>query len=796
MFTTVGHIWKPTRRTFTLVGNVCPLTRIATTAIVPLREPILIESNTDKPVVTLVYSRKSKEVKKKVPVSNLKINKSVVANKTEPKNSWGSTSSNVPSSLIECMLSKLFSDLEVAFRQHTCFIRNLEGVDLLTGSRGNNLYTLSLQDMIASSPICLLSKAKSWLWHRHLSHLNCGAINHLARQGLVKGLPKLKFEKYHLCSACAMEKSTKKSYKPKSEENQEKLYLLHMDLCGPMRIESVNRKKYILFLKMIQVQLKVPVRHDSTGSPSSTTVDQDAPSVRKSHTTAKTQSSVIPQDVKEDNLDIEVAHMGNDLLLVEPKTYKDALTQSCWIEAMQEELNEFERPEVWELVPRPNKVMVLTLKWIYKIKLDELGGILKNKARLVAHGCRQEEGINFEESFVPVARLEVIQIFLAYAAHKNMVVYQRDVKIAFLNGNLREEVYVCQPDGFVDQDNPNLAYKLKKALYGLKQAPRAWYDMLSSFLIYQGFSKVDILMVEKSKLNEDKEGKAVDPSHYHGMIGTLLYLTASIPPKRKLDLSMGISFLGCPFFKAFLVTMDVPEIYMQEFWATTTVHYHSIRFKMDNKKHIIDLESFRDILHICLSVHGQSFVKPPFEEEILAFIYFLGHSAAIRTLTDVNINKIYQPWRSFAAIINKCLTGKSSGYDNLRLSQAQILWGLYHKRNVDYAYLMWEDFVYQVEHKNQKKSNEMYYPRFTKAIIHHFMSKDPSIPRRNKVNWHYVRDDFMRTRSSSDTSITPPTAVASIRLTASAKGKQTAKASKAKSLSALSEVTMTEAQQL
>nr|GFD19380.1 retrovirus-related Pol polyprotein from transposon TNT 1-94 [Tanacetum cinerariifolium] len=127
------------------------------------------------------------------------------------------------------------------------------------------------------------------------------------------------------------------------------------------------------------------------------------------------------------------------LASVEPKTYKEALTQACWIVAMQEELNEFEHLEVWELVPRPDKVMVITLKWIYKVKLDELGGILKNKARLVARGYSQEEGIDFEESFAPVARL--IRIFLAYAAHKNMVVYQMDVKTAFLNGNLREEFY-------------------------------------------------------------------------------------------------------------------------------------------------------------------------------------------------------------------------------------------------------------------------------------------------------------------------------------------------------------------
>nr|GEY60543.1 retrovirus-related Pol polyprotein from transposon TNT 1-94 [Tanacetum cinerariifolium] len=291
-------------------------------------------------------------------------------------------------------------------------------------------------------------------------------------------------------------------------------------------------------------------------------------------------------------------------------TYKDALTQSCWIEAMQEELNEFKRLEVWELVPRPHKVMVITLKWIYKVKLDELGGILKNKARLVACGYHQEEGIDFEESFASVARLEAIQILLAYTAHKNMVVYQMDVKNAFLNGILREEVYVSQSDGFVDQDNPNHVYKLKKALYGLKQAPRAWYDMLSSFLISQDFSKgsvnptlfirrnnndlllvqiyvddiifaastpglcdlfakligifinqskyaleslkkygfescdpVDSPMVEKSKLDEDKEGKAVDSSHYHGMIGILLYVTASRP-----DLQFAICM--CAWYQA------------------------------------------------------------------------------------------------------------------------------------------------------------------------------------------------------------------------------------------------------
>nr|GEX76501.1 retrovirus-related Pol polyprotein from transposon TNT 1-94 [Tanacetum cinerariifolium] len=451
-------------------------------------------------------------------------------------------------------------------------------------------------------------KTKSWLWHRCLSRLNFGAINHLARHVLIRGLSKLKFEKDHLCSACEMGKSKKKPHKPKSEDtNQEKLYLLHMDLCSPMRVASVNENKYIpvivddysLFtwgktlyellhdtlpdlsflyvfgalcyltidsenLGKLQTKADIdfdeltamtsehnslePALHEmtpvtissrsyqtlllqhppevispiakvvapdpavSTGSPSSTTVDQDAPSPSNSQTTPKTQSLnsnfknnsessssyVIPTIVytatpnsehitkwtKDHLLDNIIGELGTlvstrlqlheqalfcyyDAFLssIEPKTYKDALTQACWIEAMQEELNEFKRLEVWELVPRPDKVMVITLKWIYKVKLDELGGILKNKARLVAH----EKGIDFEEFVAPVARLDAIQIFLAFATHMNMIVYQMDVKTAFLNGILREEVYVSQLDGFVDKDNPNHVYKLKKDLYGLKQ---------------------------------------------------------------------------------------------------------------------------------------------------------------------------------------------------------------------------------------------------------------------------------------------------------------------------------------
>nr|GFA20274.1 hypothetical protein [Tanacetum cinerariifolium] len=161
-----------------------------------------------------------------------------------------------------------------------------------------------------------------------------------------------------------------------------------------------------------------------------------------------------------------------------------------------------------------------------------------------------------------------------------------------------------------------------------------------------------------------------------------------------------------PIFRAFQVTADVPEIYMHEFWATAKLCHNSIHFKIDTKKR---------------------------------------HSQDIRYLTDVNVNKLYQPWRSFAFVINKCLTGKSSGVDSFRLSQAQMIWGFYHRINIDFAYLICEDFMYQVEHKNTKRSNEMYYPRFTKVIIDHFMTRKPSISRRNIINWHYVRDDVLLT---------------------------------------------------
>nr|GEX16229.1 copia protein [Tanacetum cinerariifolium] len=516
---------------FTIVENVCPLTRITTTAKLPLRKPIPLESNTHKPVVTLVYSRKPKESKNNVPVSKSKINKSLSADKKELNKSWRSIVSNVPSSsTIECRLSKLFFGTVKFGNAHVAKIMGYGDykIENVTISRvyfieglGHNLFSVGqfcdsdLEVGISHETSVARSSQQNGVVERRNRTLIKAAHTMLI---YVQALLFLWAEA--VATACYTQNRSivrlrhgKTPYELLHGKLPD-LSFLHDLLFQPLFDElltpppRVNPPAPAVITPIAEVIAPVPA--ESTGSPSSTTVDQDAPSPSKSQTTPKTQPPNIPNDVEEDNHDIEVAHMGNDPLFVDIQS-----------------------------------------------EARRTGGILKNKARLVARGYHQEDGIDFEESFALVVRLEAIMIFLAYAAHKNMVVYQMDANTAFLNGDLREEVYVSQPNGFVDPDNPNHVYKLKKALYGLNQAPRAnGNDLLLvqiyvddiifaastpelcdifakimclkfkmsmmgkiSFFLGQQISqspKVDTSMVEKSKLDEDKEGKAVDPLHYHG----------------------------------------------------------------------------------------------------------------------------------------------------------------------------------------------------------------------------------------------------------------------------------------
>nr|GFC28381.1 putative ribonuclease H-like domain-containing protein [Tanacetum cinerariifolium] len=189
-------------------------------------------------------------------------------------------------------------------------------------------------------------------------------------------------------------------------------------------------------------------------------------------------------------------------IIEEPKRVHQALKDPSWIKAMQEELLQFKMQKVWILVDLTQEKRAIGTKWVYKNKKDERGIVVRNKARLVAQGYTQEEGIDYEEVFAPVARIEAIRLFLAYASFMGFMVYQMDVKSAFMYGTIKEEVYVCQPPGFEDTDHPDKVYKVVKALYGLHQAPRAWYENLANYLLENGFhrGKIDqTLFIKKQK---------------------------------------------------------------------------------------------------------------------------------------------------------------------------------------------------------------------------------------------------------------------------------------------------------
>ncbi|GKB38542.1 retrovirus-related pol polyprotein from transposon TNT 1-94 [Tanacetum coccineum] len=578
VFTKIGYTWRPTGRTFITVGNACPLTRITTTAEVPLTKLTDLETDTPKLVVTLVYSRKPRKSKTNVPVSKPKIIKSISANNKEPNKSWGSIVSDVPyTSLDECRLSKLFF---VKFgNDHVAKIMGYGDYQIENVTISRVYYMEGLgHNLFFVGPMCVASvNGKKYILvivddYSRFTWVKCLRSKDEAPDFIIKFLKmiqvrlkvpirqirtdngsefvnqtlrlimrrlaslmkhpvlalyskmaeavatacftqnrsiiRLRHDKtpyellhdklldlsfFHVFGAlCYLTNDSENLGKlqPKANIDFDELTAMASEhsSSGPALHEltpvtissrlvpkpppstSVDRPTPEVIALIAKVVAPEPAA--STGSPSSTTIDQDAPSPSNSQTTPKTQSPIIPNDVEEDNHDLDVAHINNDpfldhpldniidelerpvsirlqlheqalfcyydafLTLVEPKNYKDALTQACWIEAIQEDLNKFEHLEVWKLVP--------------------------------------QEGIDFEESFAPVARLDAIRIFLAYAAHMNMMVYQMDVKTAFLNGILHEEVYVSQSDGFVDQDNLNHVYMLKKALHRLKQAPRAW----------------------------------------------------------------------------------------------------------------------------------------------------------------------------------------------------------------------------------------------------------------------------------------------------------------------------------
>nr|GEU36226.1 retrovirus-related Pol polyprotein from transposon TNT 1-94 [Tanacetum cinerariifolium] len=450
------------------------------------------------------------------------------------------------------------SNLEVAFIRNACFVKNLEGVDLLKGGRSINLYTINLREIASASPICLMARAsstKSCLWHQRLSHLNFDTINDLVKNDLVLGLPKFKYHKEHLCPSYEQEKSKRASHPPKPVPNsRQRLHLLHMDLCGPMRVASTNGKRYVLvivddysrytwvhflrskdeapeviktFLKRITILLQSPViiirTNNGTDFKNQTLVEAARTMLIFSRASLFLWAEAIVTVSFTQNCSIIHCHFNKTPYeLINGRkpdiSFLHVFEALCYAKNDREDIRKLGAKDT---APTPtNSSSQATNFPNTSQNVDELNsqqqhihqqGIQAHlQSETVADNVsnamfdantfvntfanpstryHQEEGIDFEESFALVARMEAIRIYLAYAAHKSFFVFQMDVKTAFLHGSLKEDVYVCQPEGFIYADHASHVYKLKKALYGLKQAPRAWYDKLLTCLLHNHFFK-------------------------------------------------------------------------------------------------------------------------------------------------------------------------------------------------------------------------------------------------------------------------------------------------------------------
>ncbi|GJR73922.1 putative ribonuclease H-like domain-containing protein [Tanacetum coccineum] len=331
---------------------------------------------------------------------------------------------------------------------------------LLKIPRKDNMYNFDMKNIVPKEFLtCLVAKAtldESMLWHRRLGHIKFKNINKLVKDNLVRGLPTKHFENDQTCVACLKGKQ-------------------HRASCLHLTTKDETSEILKNFIKEIEnlVDKKVKIIRCDNGT-----------------------------EFKNKVMDDFCREKGREINQIEPASIAKALSDSSWVEAMQEELLQFKLQQVWILVDLPIGKRAIRTKWVFKNKKDERGIVIRNKARLVAQGHRQEEGIDYEEVFAPVARIKAIRLFLAYASFMGFLVYQMDVKSAFLYGTIEEEVYVTQPPGFKDPDNPDKVYKVVKALYGLHQAPRAWYETLANYLLGNGFKRGKIdqtLFIKKQK---------------------------------------------------------------------------------------------------------------------------------------------------------------------------------------------------------------------------------------------------------------------------------------------------------
>nr|GEW84047.1 integrase, catalytic region, zinc finger, CCHC-type, peptidase aspartic, catalytic [Tanacetum cinerariifolium] len=762
-------------------------------------------------------------------------------------------------------------DLEVAFRSKTCYVRYLEGDDLLTGGCKSNLYTISIFDMAASLPVCLMSKAtltKSWLWHRRLSHLNFGTINDLTKVDLVNGLPKLKYKKDHLCSACERGKKPKlqrfnninSSAEPMNTPSKEDLD----NLVGPMFEEYFRKKSSDTPISSATQPTQL---HEDSPSTSSINVEEnEAPPIETTSDEHTSPISLTKADkvLQEDSAnfdgnsqfisynptsyvaiessstalepsnvqnfhrvqplthhwtkdhpldqvigdpskpvmtrqrlhtDSEVCMYALTVSTIEPKNIKEAMADHSWIESMQDELNQFERLQVWELVPRPEGNNIFALKWLWKNKCDAENIMVWNKTRLVAKGYMQKEGIDFEESFAPVARLEAVRMFIAYVAHKNITIFQLDVKISFLNGPLKEEVYKHGLDECVSMNTSMATERLDADLQGTHTDQTTYRRMIGGLMYltacrpdiayatfvcarYQAVLRFELIAYSDA----DHAGCKDDCKSTSGGLRFLGGKLVSWSSKKQDCTAMStpeaeyVSLYACCaqviWMRTNCLTMDISTTRFR----CTVISRVSLLSRAIREYQLADLftkalpkERFEYLVHRIADVYPDELCPPNKRYDLMDankkidlehFWHTLEEDGSkyrlkfmldrkelsltlddFRTIfhlpqaTDNNHDSFVSP-PSFSNMIPfyKYHLGFTM---ELNAAIMQMLYCFINNIHVDYAKLLWEGIYYSLLHS----TSSIPYPRFTKIIIGHYMTNFPEILRRARDKYHNLKDD-------------------------------------------------------
>ncbi|GJT24028.1 retrovirus-related pol polyprotein from transposon TNT 1-94 [Tanacetum coccineum] len=701
------------------------------------------------------------------------------------------------------------SDLEVAFKKHTCYVQDTNDVELIKEAVETACYTQNrslIHTRHEKTPYELVHDKKPDLTFLCVFGALCYPTNYSKDLGTLQPTTDI-----GIFMGYAPSRKGYRIYNKRTRRIMETIHVQFDELTEQMApvqlstgpdptflmpgqissglvpnsvpaaryVPPTNKELEILFQPMFDEYMEPPrverpvspapavqVPVNSAGTPSSTIIDQDAPSPSHSPSFSALQSSSSLQGVAaestimEDNPfapvvnnpfinvfapepSFEASSFGDlslaespyvsqtlhhlekwskdhplDNIICNPSqpNFKSAITEDCWFQAMQDEIHEFDRLQVWELVPQPDCVMIIALRWIYKVKLDEYGDVLKNKARLVAKGYRQEEGIDFEESFAPVARIKAIRIFIANATSKNMIIYQMDVKTAFLNGELKEEVYKFGMDSCDPVDTP---------------------------------------MVDQLKLDEDPLGIPVDQTRFRNYMADLNIpvdiahaeqAPAVAPPTRTDDQILPI----------FTASSMIPAIYSQQFWDTMCFNSSTglYSFQLDEQWFNLHKDILRDALSITSSNDNNPFKAPPSSDIVIEYVNTLGYPGTLRNVSAISVNALYQPWRAILSMINMCLTCKTAGFDRPGHLVLQILRGITHHSNIDYAERIWEEFVQSIqtfltdtknlatEAREKKKTLHLLIPkvRFTKLIIHHLRTKHNIHPRTGSP-LHYSHEE-------------------------------------------------------